>query len=268
MKIANNRQGYLVVTPPAPSMSSRLQALAQGQPINDVRRGIGSILKQRLGLSASAPKQSQFDVVVSGYSLEADRDPTPVPARRAVGILYADIVDYNRLSEQDEEVTHRRLVECMQLLHDQVSDHQGRVSHYAGDAILAEFKDADSALHCAICVQLSARQWNATLDETQQVRLRIGVNFGEVIVDRGDIYGNAVNLAARLEKLADSGGICVSRSIHDELENHPSYCFVAMGRRYVKNIEEPVQAYWIECDSGMSAQAETSDHAYKSAVTT
>ena len=266
MKIADSKQGYLITTPLAPLISSRLEALSRGEQMNSSLHSIGSFLRQRLGLMPSSSKRNQFDVVVSGYSLEAESKPAPVLNRRAVGILYADIVDYARLSELDEEGTHRRLVECMHLMRTQVAAHNGRVAHYAGDAILADFKDADSALHCAISVQLSARQWNATLPGERQVRLRIGVNFGDVIIDRGDIYGNAVNLAARLEKLADSGGICVSHAVRNELENHPSYCFIAMGKRYVKNIGEPVQAYWIECESGMSAEADISGGASESAV--
>ena len=119
----------------------------------------------------------------------------------------------------------------------------------AGDAVLAEFRDADSALHCAINVQLSAGQWNANFSADRPVLFRIGVNIGDVISDHGDIYGNAVNLAARLEKLASSGGICVSESVMKDLEGHPSIRFVAMGKQYVKNISEPVEAFWIEFES-------------------
>jgi len=267
VKTAETRQGYLVVTPQAPQISARLEALSNGDSMNGSLHSISSFLRQHLGLASSPSKANPFDVVVSGYSLETERKPAPVLNRRAVGILYADIVDYARLSELDEEGTHRRLIECMHLIRTQVATHNGRVDHYAGDAILADFKDADSALHCAISVQLAARQWNSTLLSEQQVRLRIGVNFGDVIIDRGDIYGNAVNLAARLEKLADSGGICVSRTVRNELEKHPSYCFIAMGKRYVKNIEEPVEAYWIECESEASTATDISDNTSVSAVT-
>jgi len=235
--------------------------------MNKSLSSIGSFLGQRLGLMPAAPKRNPLDLVVSGYSLPSDSEPALELNRKTAGILYADIVDYARLSELDEEGTHRRLVEIMRLMRTEVVAHDGRIAHYAGDAILAEFRDADSALHCAITVQLSARQWNATLPREQQIRLRIGVNFGEVIIDRGEIYGNAVNLAARLEKLADSGGICVSRSVRSELENHPSYCFIAMGKRYVRNLAEPVQSYWIECESRLPAQPNSDQDASKSAVT-
>jgi adenylate cyclase len=168
--------------------------------------------------------------------------------RKHAGIFYADIADYTRLTEQDEEGTHRLLVEAIKIMMANVADHNGRVAHLAGDAILAEFKDADSALHCAINVQLDARQWNANRSVNRQVLFRIGVNFGDVISDHGDIYGNAVNLAARLEKLASSGGICVSETVRQELDDHPSYKFVDIGKQYVKNIHDPVRAFWIEID--------------------
>ena len=163
--------------------------------------------------------------------------------------MYADISNYARLIEQDEEGTHRRLVKAITIMMSHVADNKGRIAHLAGDAILAEFEDADSALHCAINVQLAARQWNADLYRDQQVLFRIGVNFGDVITDRGDIFGNTENLTARREKLACSGGVCVSESIREELDDHSSFKFVALGKQYVKNISEPVQVFWIEIDA-------------------
>jgi adenylate cyclase len=201
------------------------------------------------------------DVIVPGYThLLAANQQEPLPKsydRSPAGIFYADIADYSQLTEQDEEGTHHRLVESMKIMQAHVAANNGRVAHVADDAILAEFKDPDSALHCAINVQLSARQWNADLHANQQLLVRIGVNFGDMIADQSDIFGNAVNLAARLEKLAYTGGICVSESIKHELKNHPSFKFLAMGKQYVKNISEPVQAFWIEFDA---EQTENIDH--------
>jgi class 3 adenylate cyclase len=193
------------------------------------------------------------DVIVSGYSTESiDRERCPNTSgftHKQAGIFYADIANYTRLTEQDEDGTHRRLVEAMEIIMSIAAANDGRIAHLAGDAILAEFKDADSALHCAINVQMAARQWNANIPADEQVLFRIGVNFGDVISDHGDIYGNAVNLAARLEKLAYSGGICVSESVRQQLENQASFKFVAMGKQYIKNISEPVHVFWIEFDS-------------------
>ena len=193
---------------------------------------------------------SPYEVIVSGYSYpltKNQQESSPESCdHRQVGILYADIADYSRLTEQDEEGTHHRLVESMKTMEAYVSANDGRVAHFAGDAILAEFKDADNALNCAINVQLSDRRRNADLSSDRQILFRIGVNFGDVIADQGDIFGNAVNLAARLEKLAHSGGICVSESVRHRLKDHPSVKFVAMGKQYVKNISDPVEVFWIE----------------------
>jgi len=174
-------------------------------------------------------------------------------SRRQVGILYADIASYSRLTEEDEEGTHHRLVEILNIMETYVTANNGRVVHTAGDAILAEFKDVDSALQCAVYVQLAAREWNARLDVNQRVQFRIGVNFGDVIADNGDIFGNAVILAARLEQLATQGGICVSEAVQSELENNSTFNFVSLGMQYVKNISEPVKAFFIEIDTPQMA---------------
>jgi adenylate cyclase len=192
-------------------------------------------------------------VIVPGYNLPVSEEQQKLYAngldRRMAGILYADIADYARLTEEDEEGTQLRLIESMRVMKEHIALNGGRVANSAGDAILAEFKDADSALHCAISVQLAARQWNANFNFEQQVRFRVGVNFGDVTSEQGDIYGNAVTLAARLEVLACSGGICVSDALLSQLEDHSEIQFVAMGKQYVKNISKPIQAFWIEVDS-------------------
>jgi adenylate cyclase len=214
---------------------------------------------------------SPGDAIVSGYSCSSSinrQEPLPKSCdRRLSGIFYADVTDYARLTEQDEEGTHLHLVEAMKIMKAHVDVDNGRVAHFAGDAILAEFKDADSALHCAINVQLAARQWNATLDLESQVRFRIGVNFGEIIADHGDIYGNAVNLAARLENLACSGGICVSDTVRAELANKSAFKFVALGKQYVKNVRKPVEVFWIEFDPLQIINIEQTGAGKLSAVT-
>ena len=208
----------------------------------------------------STSTDGHHDAIVSGYSCPLTNNRQELSqdncARRQVGIFYADIANYSGLTEQDEEGTHHRLVESMKIIKAYVSDNNGRVAHTAGDAILVEFKDIDSALHCAINVQLAAREMNAQLPVDQRVLFRIGVNFGDVIADHGDIYGNAVNLAARLEELAKRGGICVSESARSELEDNSPFKFVALGNQYVKNINEPVQVFWIEFDTEQVVDAD------------
>lgn len=210
-------------------------------------------IRQGGGFVSSKRSNGVSDTLISAYSIDSDSElDKPSPARlnrKPAGILYADIADYTRLTERDEEGTHLRLIEAIRVMMSHVAANGGRIAHLAGDAVLAEFRNADSALHCAINVQLAARHWNAGLDYENQVLFRIGVNFGEVIADNGDIYGNAVNLASRLEKLASTGGICVSEAVRKELADHPSIRFVAAGSQYVKNLSEPVEAFWIEVDA-------------------
>ena len=227
---------------------------------------------QRNGSAALTSSDIDDSDIVFGYidpmaEEESDSRLSGGLERKLAGIMYADIADYSRLTEQDEEGTHHLMMRAIEVMMSHIGANKGRIAHMAGDAILAEFMDADSALHCAINVQLAARQWNADLPFERQVLFRIGVNFGDVISERGDIYGNAVNLAARLEQLASSGGICVSESVREELEGHPSFNFVGMGRQYVKNISEPVQAFWIEFDSQRFVDAEFTGAVKVSAVT-
>ena len=151
------------------------------------------------------------------------------------------------------------MLESMKIMEAHVNANDGRVVRTAGDAILAEFKDVDTALQCAVNVQLAARDLNDRLHVNQRVLFRIGINFGEVIADNGDIFGNAVNLAARLEKLANSGGICVSESVRSELENNSAFNFVALGKQYLKNINEPVQVFWIEIDARQVVDTDLTD---------
>jgi adenylate cyclase len=210
------------------------------------------------------------DVIVSGYSNSQGRGqdcrcPDEL-SHRQVGILYADIAAYSRLTEQDEEGTHHRLVESMHIMEAYVDSSNGKIAHTAGDAILVEFKDVRGALQCAVNVQLAARELNARLPLDQRVLFRIGVNFGDVIADSGDIYGNAVNLAARLEQLADIGGICVSDPVRSQLEANSDFNFVALGKQYVKNISEPVQVFWIEFDEQQVVDADLSGTAQVSAM--
>lgn len=201
----------------------------------------------------SATTDSPGDAVAPGYSYPLTKNQQGLSQtrcdRRRVGILYADIAGYSRLTEQDEEGTHFLLIESMKIMKIHISANSGRIANTAGDAVLAEFKDADKALHCAINVQQAARHWNANLLPDHQVRFRIGVNFGDVITHQGDIFGKAVNLAARLEGLAVTGGICISNFARTNLASQSRSRFVSMGKCHVKNIIEPVQAFRIEIDA-------------------
>jgi adenylate cyclase len=171
-----------------------------------------------------------------------DGGDQPLP-RRLAAILYADVARYSHLSGEDEDATHRSLRRYLDLISARVGDHGGRIAHYAGDAVLAQFDASVSALSCAVVIQRELGAMNRELEPSRQVRFRIGVNSGDVIEDRGDIYGDGVNVAARLEALAEPGGICISDAVRVAVGNrvHADYLFI--GEQRVKNIAEPVRAY-------------------------
>ncbi len=165
------------------------------------------------------------------------------PLRKLVAILYADVAEYSRLTGLDEEGTHTRLRARLDVIGSCISEHDGRVVNYAGDAVLAEFGTVTEALKCATRMQEAIAKSNGAVPEDQKVCFRVGVNLGEVIQDRGAIYGDGVNVAARLESLAEPGGICVSESVRAAAGNRLDLEFEFMGEREVKNIAEPVRAY-------------------------
>ncbi len=137
--------------------------------------------------------------------------------RKLAAILYADVAGYSRLSGEDEDATHRRLSEYLDLISATVEDHRGHVMHYAGDAVLAMFDAVVDAVSCATEIQDKLRERNQELPNGRKLPFRIGVNLGDVIEDRGDIYGDGVNVAARLESLADPGGICIADAVRSAI---------------------------------------------------
>jgi len=169
-----------------------------------------------------------------------DTDRLP---RKLAAILYADVAGYSRLTGEDEDATHRKLSENLDLIATSIGRHRGQVMHYAGDAVLAMFDAVVDALSCATAIQTELGLRGAELPEDQRLNFRIGLNLGDVIEDRGDIYGDGVNIAARLESLADPGGICISGSVHDAIGNKLAAEYEYMGEQQVKNIDKPVRAY-------------------------
>jgi len=165
--------------------------------------------------------------------------------RKLAAILYADVADYSRLTGEDEDATHRRLSEYLDLVSNSIGHHQGRVVHYAGDAVLADFSTVTNALECASSIQGDLYNRNLEFPDKRKVQFRIGINLGEVIVDRDDIYGNGVNVAARLESLADAGGVCISDAVRTAIGNKLPLEYEFMGEQVVKNIKEPIRAYQV-----------------------
>jgi adenylate cyclase len=165
--------------------------------------------------------------------------------RRLTAILHADAVGYSRLSGTDEEGTHTRLMAYRSVIGDFVSRHNGRVVGTAGDAVLAEFESVLEALACAVEIQDELGALNAALPTAQRLPFRIGVNIGDVIVDGDDIFGEGVNVAARVEALADPGGVAVSGAVYEQTRNRLNLSFQDRGRHRVKNIEEPLRVFAI-----------------------
>ncbi len=166
--------------------------------------------------------------------------------RKLAAILYADVAGYSRLTGDDEDATHRALSEYLDLISEIIESHHGQVMHYAGDAVLAKFEAVVNAVSGATDIQKQLAELNDDLADERKLQFRIGLNLGDVIEDRGDIYGDGVNIAARLESLAVSGGICISESVRTAIGNKLNLDYEDMGEQLVKNIAEPVRAYLIK----------------------
>jgi adenylate cyclase len=190
-----------------------------------------------------------------GYSEARSRDAQPLP-RRLRAVLYADVAGYGRLTGIDEDDTHRRLSTHLNLIEGIVQAHEGRVVHYAGDAVLAEFHAIVDAVSCAVNIQRELSLENDKLPDERRVEFRIGVNLGDVITDRGEIYGDGVNAAVRLESLADPGGICISETVLTAMGNRLAHGYEYLGERKVKNMEEPMRAYRVSWQLPSTGQRE------------
>lgn len=163
--------------------------------------------------------------------------------RKLTTILASDVEGYSRLMSEDEEVTLATLKDYRAVIFRLIDRHEGRVFNTGGDSVLAEFASAVEAVRCAISIQEELRVRNAELDPGRQLRFRIGINLGDVLVDGDDLFGDGVNVAARLEGVAPAGGICISGSVFDQVKNKLSMGFEDIGAQQVKNIAEPVHAY-------------------------
>jgi adenylate cyclase len=164
--------------------------------------------------------------------------------RRLAAILAADMAGYSRLMGADEEGTLERLKGVRRELVDpKIKEHRGRIVKTTGDGLLAEFPSVVDAVRCAVKVQRAMLDRNAETPEHRRITFRIGINLGDVIIDGDDIYGDGVNIAARLEALAEPGGICISRVVRDQIRDKLPYPFEDMGEQIVKNIARPVRAH-------------------------
>jgi TolB-like protein/class 3 adenylate cyclase/Tfp pilus assembly protein PilF len=166
------------------------------------------------------------------------------PVRRLAAILAADVAGYSRLMGADEEGTHERLKgHLRELVEPKIAEHRGRIVKNTGDGFLAEFASVVDAVRCAVEVQRGMAERNAGTLPEKRIEFRVGVNLGDVIAEEHDIFGDGVNVAARLEGLAEPGGICVSRMVRDNVRDKLDYAFEDLGEHQVKNIARPVRVY-------------------------
>src|ERR1700722_2821139 len=177
--------------------------------------------------------------------------------RKIPAIFAADVAGYSRLVAEDEEETLRRLASYRSVMDDFIARAGGRIFNTAGDAVLAEFPSAVEAVRCAIDIQESLRTRNMAYPSSRQMNFRIGITIGDVIERDGDLLGDGVNIAARLEGLAQVGGICISRAVHEQVANKLSVPFTDIGEQQVKNIPTPVYAYMLQlrAEDGLKAAA-------------
>jgi len=167
----------------------------------------------------------------------------PPLERKLIAILAADVEGYSRLMSTDEEGTLATLSAHRAVTDRLITDHGGRICGTAGDSIIAEFASVFAAVDCAVEIQRDLAAANEALEQIKRMRFRIGINVGDVMVKDGDIFGDGVNIAARLEGLADAGGICISRGVRDHIRHKVPYGFEDLGEQTVKNIAQPIRVF-------------------------
>ena len=183
--------------------------------------------------------------------------------RKLTAIFYADVAGYSRLTGENEEGTHRTVMEVLDYVSGEIRESGGTVLRYAGDAILAEFASAVTAVRTSIAIQSELAGQNATVADDKKVQIRIGVNIGDVIEDRGEVFGDGVNLAARLEEAAPAGGICISSAVYDQVAGKIDSEFSDGGVERFKNISKPVHVFQLAAAATMANKFNT-DEGFKS----
>jgi TolB-like protein/class 3 adenylate cyclase len=175
-------------------------------------------------------------------------------ARRLAAILAADVAGYSRLMGADEEGTYEQLKAHLgELVNAKIAEHRGRVVKNTGDGFLAEFQSVVDAVRCAVEIQRGMADREPEVPDERRIEFPIGINLGDVIVDEDDIFGDGVNVAARLEALAEPGGICVARVVRDQVRDRLDYTFEDLGEQQVKNIARPVRVHRVR-DTGTVAR--------------
>jgi adenylate cyclase len=175
--------------------------------------------------------------------------------RKLAAILSADVAGYSRLMGADEEATIRTLTAYRALMTTCIEQHHGRVVDSPGDNLLAEFASVVAAVRCAVAIQQDLKGRNAQVPDQRKMEYRMGINLGDVVVEGERLYGDGVNIAARLESLADPGGLCISGTVYDQVENKLALRCEYLGEQTVKNITRPVRVWRVPLEP------EAADHA-------
>src|SRR5215472_9690005 len=175
-------------------------------------------------------------------------DPTRV-SRRLVAVFAADVEGYSRLMGADEVGTLRGLTERRAILDKRIRDHGGRIANTAGDSVLAKFGSAVDAVQCAVDAQAALAEANSGIAADRRISFRIGIHVGDVMVRGGDLFGDGVNIAARLQAIAKPGGVCISGTTYDQVHKVLPVTFADLGVQQVKNIQEPIGAYQVSATS-------------------
>jgi len=176
--------------------------------------------------------------------------------RRLSAIFVADVAGYSRLMGADEEGTHARLNEHLSaLLYPEIEEHGGRVIRSAGDGILVEFASTVNAMRCAVAIQRGMIARNADVPTVKRIEFRIGINAGDIIIEGGDIFGDGVNVAARLEAMCEPNGICVSQRVREDTQDKLNIAFEDIGEQQLKNIARPVRVYRVSLDDAPARPA-------------
>jgi adenylate cyclase len=178
-------------------------------------------------------------------------------SRRLVAVFAADVEGYSRLMGADEVGTLKGLTERRAILDRIIGEHRGRIANTAGDSVLAEFGSAVDAVQCAVEAQTALAEANSSLAPDRRVGFRIGIHIGDVMIRAGDLFGDGVNIAARLQSIAKPGGVCISGATYDQVRKVLPMTFVDLGVQQVKNIQEPVRAYQVSASSEAREPAST-----------
>src|SRR5438128_1547285 len=175
--------------------------------------------------------------------------------RKLTALLSADVKGYSRLMGEDEEATIRTLTAYRQVMAALIAQHRGRVVDSPGDNLLAEFASVVDAVRCAVEIQQALQAKNADLPDHRKMEFRLGINLGDVVVEGERLYGDGVNIAARLESLAEPGGICISGTVYDQIENKLALTYEYLGEQTVKNIAKPVRVWRVVMDEAAAVLA-------------